>query len=194
MSKAPCPLCGNSTLKITRPPVFQYRLSGLDNIYLHGGVTQMGCDECGESFTVIEAEQQLMEVIALGLLLKPAMLSGREMRFLRKSCRLSQVELATKLGISRRAVLEREKKANPGLRADQELGLRAILFAAFKERQESDGSHLDAKHAKMLEQAVGNFVKFTQILTKRHRKQRATLTRDTRKKRWRFKEPELLAA
>lgn len=194
MSKNSCPLCGSSPLKITKPRAYQYRLSGLDNVYLYGGVTRMECGECGESFTQIEAERQLLEVIALGLLLKPAMLSGREMRFLRKACQLNQDELASRLGITRRAVLEREKKVNPGLRTDQELGLRAILLAAFKERQARDGSNLDPKHAEILKRALHNFVDFAATPKRRSKKQRATLLRDARKKQWRFKEPEVLAA
>jgi transcriptional regulator with XRE-family HTH domain len=174
--------------------MFQYRLSGLDNIYLHGGVTRIGCRGCGESYTLIEAEQQLTSVIALGLLLRPAILSGSEMRFLRKTCQLSQIELAGKLGITRRAVLEREKRPNPGLRADQELGLRAILFAAFKSRQERGGANLDPKHAEMLEQAIRNFVRFAETLKRRSRKRRATITRDPRRKRWRLAESETRAA
>jgi DNA-binding transcriptional regulator YiaG len=174
--------------------MFQYRMSGLDNIYLRGGVTRIACKDCGESYTQIEAEQQLMEVMALGILVKPTKLSGSEMRFLRKSCYLSQEELAAKLGITRRAVLEREKRQDPGIRADQELGLRAILLASFKGRQEKDGSSLDPRHARMLEQAIRSFVAFTETMKRRSRRRRATLTRDPRKKQWRFAESEARAA
>jgi DNA-binding XRE family transcriptional regulator len=169
-------------------------MSGLDNVYLQGGVKRLDCFGCGERFTQIEAPHQLMEVIAVGLLLKPAKLSGQEMRFLRKSCNFSQDELAKKLGITRRAVIEREKKPRPGLRADQEMGLRVILLAGFKARLEQEGSHLDPAHEKTLEQAVSGFIDFAQSLTKQSRKQRATLTRDTRRRQWRFRDPKSIAA
>jgi len=189
-----CSFCRGSSFREFVPRQYQYHMSGLDNIYLHGGVHQIECKGCGEIYTRIEAEGQLLEVIALSLLLKPAMLSGREMKTLRKSCLLSQDDLAAKLGVTRRAVLEREKKPNPGLKPEQELGLRAILFGAFTARQKRYGSNLDKKHAKMLEQAMSNFVTFAEKLKGHSKKCRATLTMDARKKQWRFEKPKAKAA
>lgn len=194
MSSEVCPACGGARLKETRPRRYQYRMSGLDNVYLVGGVTRFECTDCGEGYVQIEAEQQLMELMALGLLLKPAMLSGREMRFLRKAGQFSQEELGRRLGITRRAVIEREKKASPGLKADQELGLRVVLAGGFKARLKRDGTHLRPKHLKELDRILQRFTDFAQELETRAKRERTTLTRDKAKKSWRFTEPGALAA
>jgi DNA-binding XRE family transcriptional regulator len=133
-----------------------------------------------------------MELMALGLLLKPAMLSGREMRFLRKACRFNQEELARRLGITRRAVIEREKKPTPGLKADQELGLRVVLAGGFKTRLDRDGTHLRSKHLKQLDGILQHFADFAEELETEAKRERTTLTRDQRS--WRFTEPDTLAA
>jgi len=169
-------------------------MSGLDNVYLIGGVTRLECATCGEGYVQIEAEHQLMELLALGLLLKPTMLSGREMRFLRKASQYSQDDLARRIGITRRAVIEREKKVTPGLKADQELGLRVVLAGGFKARLDRDGTHLNSKHMKQLDRILQRFADFAQELETKARRQRTTLTRDDADKSWRFTEPESLAA
>ena len=194
MSSEACPACGSSKLKKTRPRRYQYRVSGLDNVYLVGGVTRFECADCGEGYVQIEAEHQLMELMALGLLLKPAMLSGREMRFLRKASQFTQDELARRLGITRRAVIEREKKATPSLKADQELGLRVVLAGGFKARLDRDGTHLSSKHLKQLDRILQRFADFAEELETKAKLGRTTLTRDKAQRSWRFTEPDALAA
>ena len=135
-----------------------------------------------------------MQLLAVGLLLKPAMLTGREMRFLRTACYLSQVDLAARVGVTRRAIIEREKKPRPRLKADQELGLRAIYMKLFLERLERDGSHLHPDHLAKLREAAKNFIGLAEAFAVQGKKRKTTLTRDDNRRLWQFSDPELLAA
>lgn len=194
MMKQICAFCSSKDMKITRPRLYRYRLSGLDNIYLRGGVIQWECRGCGEGYTQIEGEHGLMQLLAVGVLLKPAMLTGREMRFLRTACHLSQSDLAARLGVTRRAILEREKKPRPGLKADQELGLRAIFMKLFLDQLERDGSHLHPGHLGRLKEAVQGFIGLAEGFAVQGKKRKTTLTRNASKEHWDFSDPELLAA
>jgi transcriptional regulator with XRE-family HTH domain len=189
-----CLICGSTSIRITKPRTYQFRLSGLDNVYLRGGVTRFECRECGEILTRIEAEHQLLEMLAVSLLLKPARLTGREMRHLRRACRYSQDELAGRLGLTRRAIVEREKRVRPGLKDDQEVGLRAVLFVGFMKRLEREGSHLTAGQLKHLRAAYSRFLDLIETLKPQARKERATFARDEDHKRWELAGPGRLAA
>ena len=57
--------------------------SGLPNVYLIG-VTYWTCTECGAPWAEIPAPEQLMNVIGELIVMKPGMLTGQEIRFLRK--------------------------------------------------------------------------------------------------------------
>src|SRR5205807_1158009 len=57
--------------------------SGLPNVYLIG-VTYWTCTECGARSAEIPAPEQLMNVIGELIVMKPGMLTGQEIRFLRK--------------------------------------------------------------------------------------------------------------
>ena len=42
-----CTKCGTSGLKSMTPTLYHYKISGLDNVYLKGGVTEYICPKCG---------------------------------------------------------------------------------------------------------------------------------------------------
>ncbi len=65
----------------TRP--YHFLDSGLPNVYLIG-VTYWTCPECGAQSAEISAPEQLMNVIGESVVMKPGMLTGQEIRFLRK--------------------------------------------------------------------------------------------------------------
>jgi DNA-binding transcriptional regulator YiaG len=112
-------------------------------------VQQIACSACGAKSIHIEREQQLLQVVALMLLMKPGHLNGREMRYLRGACDLSQAKLALSLGVRRETVAERESQETPGLDAGAEFFLRVILLRQFLEYLKSD-DHLGAEHHKIL--------------------------------------------
>jgi len=111
---------------------YHYRESGLDNVYL-GGVTIETCPSCGLDLLIVPREQQVLQVIALVLLSKPLGLSGQEMKYLRTICRLTQADLAARLGLGRReTVAERETEA-VAMTREADFWFRAVILGRFTE-------------------------------------------------------------
>ncbi len=186
-----CPGCGSTKTEHKNPRTYRYRESGLNNIVLHGGVTQVVCRGCGEVFSRVEREQQLLQVIALMLLMKPGYLTGPEMRCLRKAAQLSQSNLATRLGVQRReTIAERESKAEPGLDPGAELLLRGVLLRAFSEYvSEKENDHLERVHHKKLESFAKGFLEVIDRIGARGQKKVFEIRQI--KNAW---EPELMSA
>lgn len=67
----------------TQENLYHFLDSGLPNVYL-AGVKYWTCDECKSQWAEIPAPEQLMNVIAESIVLKPGLLSGSEIKFLRK--------------------------------------------------------------------------------------------------------------
>ena len=76
-----------------------YKESGLDNVYLKN-ITVYKCP-CGVSIPSIFRSARLDELIAETLLEKPALLDGKEIRFLRKSLYMSSKDFSQRLGIGK---------------------------------------------------------------------------------------------
>ena len=57
--------------------------SGLPNVYL-AGIKFWRCEKCARKWASIPAPEQLMNLIAESIVMKPALLSGSEIKFLRK--------------------------------------------------------------------------------------------------------------
>jgi len=132
MSRVICPNCGQLTASAREISGYQYRESGLDNVWLVGGVTKTQCTNCAMGSIRITREPQLLQVIALDLLMRPGPRTGPELRFLRRACGLSQAELASLLKSRRReTIAEREGKKTTGLNFAEEIGLRWVLVQAF---------------------------------------------------------------
>src|SRR5206468_7098740 len=120
-----CPNCGRSTVR-TRPlSRYEYSESGLDGIILTGNlVLSATCSDCGESFVTVLMEQQLLQVIAMDLLIRQGFLNGKELRYLREMCGLTQAELSKRLGLSgRQSVIRWEREAVP----DRQWGAELLL-------------------------------------------------------------------
>lgn len=133
MSQVICPNCGRRSASATELSKYHYQESGLESVWLAGGVTKTACSHCDHTFIRIWKEPQLLQVIALGLLIVPKPLTGPEWRFLRRGCGLTQARLASLLRYPRReTVAEREAKQDPRLSFPEEVGLRWVLVSAFK--------------------------------------------------------------
>lgn len=152
MSQVICPNCGKTTASARKLPRYHYKESGLDNVWLHGGVTETTCAACGKKFVRIWKESQLLQVIALELLMGARHLTGPEFRFLRRACGMSQEQFASALKCRRRAtVAEREAKQEPGLSFPEEVGIRLVLLKSFNEHLSIPGnSALEASHLEKL--------------------------------------------
>jgi DNA-binding transcriptional regulator YiaG len=153
MSKVACPQCGVGRATARQPAEYEYREAGIGKVLLHGGVTETKCPACGFSSFRIEKEQQLLQVLALGILMRNAQLTGRELRFLRGACQLTQAALAAKLQVRRATVAERESRANPDLKAPKEAWFRMVVLEEFSKLLLRPGqNHLELQHTKMLDE------------------------------------------
>ena len=132
-----CPGCGNGKATSKEVKRHHYVESGLSGVVLLGGVHAIRCSECRGMFLYIEDEQQLLQVIAIDLLSRPSPLSGEAQAFLRKSCDLTQAEMARLLGISRRETIAERESRDAVLPIDAEFHFRAIILLAFWEHVRS---------------------------------------------------------
>ena len=129
-----CPACGMEGIRWSGVPKYQYRESGLDNVWLMGaGVRQAHCTSCGEELTLIEAEWQLQQVIGIVLLRKEGLLTGPETRFLREVANLTQEELATHLDLKRQATISDRERTVRRSKASQRVGQQQEDVAALLE-------------------------------------------------------------
>jgi len=90
-----CVDCGNLMIGTSRE--YHYTECGLSSVRLLN-VTVFECS-CGGVSPEIPAIEQLHALIAISLLRKEALLSGEEVRFLRKVAGLTQVELLEIMGV-----------------------------------------------------------------------------------------------
>ncbi len=80
-------------VRATTEHPYRFLDSGLSNVYLIG-IRYWDCKECGKKAAEIPALEQLMSVIAKAVVMKPALLNGEEIRFLRKRLAKRAVEFA----------------------------------------------------------------------------------------------------
>lgn len=78
-----CSMCENTKNLKSVSIVHKYKESGLDNVILHG-VKESRCEECGEIYMSFGDVDKLHQLIATHLIQKSDLLSGKEVRFLRK--------------------------------------------------------------------------------------------------------------
>jgi putative zinc finger/helix-turn-helix YgiT family protein len=69
--------------RATKERPYRFLDSGLSNVYL-AGIRYWACPKCGKQAAEIPALEQLMSVMAKAVVMKPALLNGEEIRFLRK--------------------------------------------------------------------------------------------------------------
>lgn len=158
MTKVICPGCGQLSATESWPSEYKYRESGLPNIVLRGGVSKTACQGCGKEHFRIQKEAQLLQVIALGLLMKSSQLTGDEMRFLRGACGATQAQVARALKVRRETVSEREAKDNPKLSLADEMWFRLKAIGLFDEMLNTPGRcHLGKKHIETFRNFVSSY-------------------------------------
>ena len=105
--KIKCDQCGKAAHK--KIGNYKYKESGLDNVYLEN-IPVYKCS-CGISYPSIFRLHRLNELIALTLVEKPALLSGNEIKFLRKNLHVPSKLFANKLGVGKTTLSKWENEA-----------------------------------------------------------------------------------
>jgi putative zinc finger/helix-turn-helix YgiT family protein len=102
-------MCGETMQKTKGSYV--YKESGLNNIFLTG-ITIYKCS-CGKTMPEIKNIDRLHRIIANAIIKKKTLLSGKEVRFLRKQMGLSAKELAGVLDVTPVTVSRWENESEP---------------------------------------------------------------------------------
>ena len=178
-----CPACGMEGIRWSGVPKYQYRESGLDNVWLMGaGVRQAHCTSCGEELTLIEAEWQLQQVIGIVLLRKEGLLTGPETRFLREVANLTQEELATHLDLKRQATIsDRERTDGPVMKYTDDIGFRVVVLHQFLRflREHPEENFLAKAHIDILENIASWLTDKTEdLLAAKQAKRQLNLQKD----------------
>lgn len=108
---------------------YQYDLSGLKNLFL-AGITVYECPKCKSKVPAIPRVGELHRVIARLLLHKPTLLSGDEIRFLRKNAGIPAKDFAVLLQTSAEHLSRVENGHYASLGATADRLARAIIIAA----------------------------------------------------------------
>jgi len=153
---------------------YQYREAGLDNIVLHRGVLEAACPKGHETLIAIQGEAQLLQVIALSLFMRKGFLSGKEIKYAREACDLTQAELAKVMQLNRReTIAEWESEKSPRRDVAAEFLLRAVLVEEFKLALETKvPNHLSPSHFKLLHAFQEAFVEAYKLIPQTERKNR----------------------
>lgn len=145
-----CELCGGvmELRKSTTAQPFKYSLSGLDNVFL-AGIEVLHCPRCDVAIPVIPKIGELHKAIAGYLIFKTDLLSGKEIKFLRKNAGIPAKEFATLIEVdpAHLSRVENGKTDNLGGAADKLA--RAVAVAA------SDGGDV----RKLLLQIAGDRIR-----------------------------------
>ncbi|MFP4349463.1 MAG: type II TA system antitoxin MqsA family protein [Desulfococcaceae bacterium] len=104
-------ICGKAEMAC-RKEKHQYTESGLDNIYLDN-VEYCRCPTCGEESVHIPSMANLHRLIGFCLIQKRSLLSGKEIRFLRKNLGLKANEIADIMGVDIATVSRWESGKQP---------------------------------------------------------------------------------
>jgi putative transcriptional regulator len=92
---------------------YHYTECGLSNIFLSSGFEVIEYE--GEQAYSIHDAEGLHKAIGENILNKTTLLSGKEIRFLREECELSQKDLASILGVSDQSTLHGSTTWTPTL-------------------------------------------------------------------------------
>lgn len=135
-----CRKCGTGDLRVEMVE-HHYTESGLPNVYLRNMPMKV-CSECGAKKLSIPAIESLHRVIALALLVKNTLLSGDEVRYLRKYVGLSGVDFAKRIGTDP-ATISRWESGHQPIGAQSERLLR-LLVVTMGQVQEYPVEQLDS--------------------------------------------------
>lgn len=105
--------------------LFHYTSCGLDNVYLRDG---FNLAEDDKSYSISQLED-LHRCIAVHLIQFTSMLTGKELRFLRKEMNLTQADLAKRMGVDKQTVGRWEKDETENSTADRMVRMLYLTMA-----------------------------------------------------------------
>lgn len=108
-----------------RKGMYQYLESGLDSVFLKD-IWVFHCTKCNAIVPQIPAVGVLHRVIALRLLQKKTLLTGKELRYLRKLCGCSVVEFTEIMGTTKQVVSHWENQNKHGQGTDRIVRLLTV--------------------------------------------------------------------
>lgn len=111
-----CEVCKRLTV-IKKKRIYHYDISGLDNVYLQNVEMRM-CERCRISVPRIPRILQLHATIAKAVVMQPALLGGKDIRFLRKELGMRAREFAKLLRTDVSTFSRWEKNQKPGPQSD----------------------------------------------------------------------------
>lgn len=172
-----CPDCGSPEFRSRALGKYHYRESGLPNVWLHGGgVISYHCESCGRRSIAVQREPQLLQVIAVWLLMRPGGMRGYELRYLRRACGLTQEALAAKLDVLRGAVVNWEAGEIERTDRSRMLHLRMVLLREFRRALSEEGNdHLAQEHRDRLAEFQQRFAAEFGRLIKKPKRVSATI-------------------
>lgn len=126
-----CHECGSPVIRriATLPKPYHYDLSGLKDVYL-AGITIEHCPKCNTEAPIIPRIAELHAVIAKSLVDKPGLLTGEEIRFLRKWAGFPAKQFAALLWIDASHLSRVENGKTRHLGAPVDKLARALAMAA----------------------------------------------------------------
>lgn len=133
-----CHNCGKALVR-TIAPLYHYKESGLSNVYLKNSVQVYRCT-CGKKLVEIPGIGRLHDGIAYALLTKKAVLTGHELRFLRKWIGLTAEKLASLLGFKTRVTVSKfENNKSPITMATD----HAMRLLVLRQKEEAIKQRMD---------------------------------------------------
>jgi putative zinc finger/helix-turn-helix YgiT family protein len=127
-----CNICGGS-IQVHKGQTYHYKECGLDNVYLENIELRI-CDACGAAIPRIWRIVDLHTTIARAVVLKPNLLNGAEIRFLRKHLGLKAREWAVLLRIDQ-ATLSRWENGGQQIGPQSDALIRLLYFRFLEEKE-----------------------------------------------------------
>lgn len=126
MKQYDCSDCG-SVAQVVRGS-YHFKESGLSSVVLHG-IELIQCEKCGNEDPIIPNVNDLMRLLAVGVIVKPERLAGEEIRFLRKYLRMTGAEFSRLLDVDKTTLSKWENNADPiGDQSDRLVRTMALIM------------------------------------------------------------------
>lgn len=112
-----CTDCGNDVVIVKKAKVLYVGIR-VKNVYLRNCEVEV-CRHCGAETPMIRHMKKVHQMIALGIALQPAKLTGDEVRFLRQAMRSTTADWAARIGIAQESFSRWENGRSPSQQVEK---------------------------------------------------------------------------